>query len=144
MTTVQTAWLVVALLLMASEMAIPEMFLLWLGFAALAVFALLLGVPELPIVWQGVAFGVFSALSIVVYLKFFRNRDTPSDRPLLNRRSEQLVGQVHALDQPIVDGRGRLKIGDAFWVAVGPDLPQGTRVRIVAVDGMSLQVRGVE
>ena len=144
MTTVQTAWLVVALLLMASEMAIPEMFLLWLGFAALAVFALLLGVPELPIVWQGVAFGVFSALSIVIYMKFFRNRHTPSDRPLLNRRSEQLVGQVHALDQPIVDGRGRLKIGDAFWVAVGPDLPQGTRVRIVAVDGMSLQVRGVE
>ena len=144
MTTVQTAWLVVALLLMASEMAIPEMFLLWLGFAALAVFALVLGVPELPIVWQGVAFGVFSALSIVVYLKFFRNRDTPSDRPLLNRRSEQLVGEVHPLEQAIVDGRGRLKIGDAFWVAVGPDLPQGTRVRIVAVDGMSLQVRGVD
>ena len=144
MTTVQTAWLVAALLLMASEMAIPEMFLLWLGFAALAVFALVLGVPELPIVWQGVAFGVFSALSIVVYLKFFRNRDTPSDRPLLNRRSEQLVGEVHPLEQAIVDGRGRLKIGDAFWVAVGPDLPQGTRVRIVAVDGMSLQVRGVE
>ena len=144
MTTVQTAWLVAALLLMASEMAIPEMFLLWLGFAALAVFALVLGVPELPIVWQGVAFGVFSALSIVVYLKFFRNRDTPSDRPLLNRRSEQLVGEVHPLEQAIVDGRGRLKIGDAFWVAVGPDLPQGTRVRIVAVDGMSLQVRGVD
>ena len=144
MTTVQTAWLVFALLLMAGEMVIPEMFLLWLGFAALAVFATLLGVPGLPIVWQGVAFGAFSALSILVYLKFFRNRNAPSDRPLLNRRGEQLVGQVHPLEQPIVDGRGRLKIGDAFWVAEGPDLPQGTRVRIVAVDGMSLQVRGVE
>ena len=121
MTTVQTAWLVFALLLMAGEMVIPEMFLLWLGFAALAVFATLLGVPDLPIVWQGVAFGAFSALSILVYLKFFRNRA-----------------------MPIVDGRGRLKIGDAFWVAEGPDLPQGTRVRIVAVDGMSLQVRGVD
>ena len=144
MTTVQTAWLVFALLLMAGEMVIPEMFLLWLGLAALAVFATLLGVPDLPIVWQGVAFGAFSALSILVYLKFFRNRNAPSDRPLLNRRGEQLVGQVHPLEQPIVDGRGRLKIGDAFWVAEGPDLPQGTRVRIVAVDGMSLQVRGVD
>ena len=144
MTTVQTAWLVFALLLMAGEMVIPEMFLLWLGFAALAVFATLLGVPALPIGWQGVAFGAFSPLSNLVYLKFFRNRNAPSDRPLLNRRGEQLVGQVHPLEQPIVDGRGRLKIGDAFWVAEGPDLPQGTRVRIVAVDGMSLQVRGVE
>ena len=144
MTTLQTTWLVVALLLMASEMAIPEMFLLWLGFAALAVFALLLGVPDLPIVWQGVAFGVFSALSIVVYLKFFRHRDTPSDSPLLNRRGEQLVGQVHPLDLPIENGRGRLKIGDAFWVVEGPDLPHGTRVRIVAVNGLTLQVRGVD
>ena len=40
----------------------------------------------------------------------------------------------------IVDGRGRLKIGDAFWRAEGPDLPQGTRVRVVAVDGTAVQV----
>jgi len=140
MTTVQTAWLVFALLLMAGEMAIPEMFLLWLGFAALAVFAVVLGVPELPIVWQGVAFAIFSALSIFVYLKFIRNRVGPSDQPLLNRRGEQLVGQVFPLDLPIVDGRGRLKIGDAYWVAEGPDLPHGARVRVVSVRSMSLQV----
>ena len=114
MSTVQTAWLVFALVLMAGEMVIPEMFLLWLGFAALAVFAVMLGVPDLPIVWQGVAFAVFSALSIFVYLKFIRNRVGPSDQPLLNRRGEQLVGQVFPLDQAIVDGRGRVKIGDAF------------------------------
>ena len=140
MTTVQTAWLVFALVLMAGEMVIPEMFLLWLGIAALAVFGVLLGVPDLPLLWQGVAFGVFSALSIFVYLKFIRNRVGPSDQPLLNRRGEQLVGQVFPLDQPIVDGRGRLKIGDAYWVAEGPDLPQGARVRIVSVRSMSLQV----
>jgi len=140
MSTVQTAWLVFALVLMAGEMVIPEMFLLWLGFAALAVFAVLLGVPELPLLWQGVAFGVFSALSIWVYLKFIRNRVGPSDQPLLNRRGEQLVGQVFPLDLPIVDGRGRLKIGDAYWVAEGPDLPHGARVRVVSVRSMSLQV----
>src|SRR5688500_6188273 len=140
MSTVQTAWLVFALVLMAGEMVIPEMFLLWLGFAALAVFAVLLGVPELPLLWQGVAFGVFSALSIWVYLKFIRNRVGPSDQPLLNRRGEQLVGQVFPLDQAIVDRRGRLKIGDAYWVAEGPDLPHGARVRVVSVRSMSLQV----
>ncbi|MFY8135984.1 MAG: NfeD family protein, partial [Aquimonas sp.] len=37
-------------------------------------------------------------------------------------------------------GRGRLKIGDAFWRAEGPDLPQGTRVRVVAVDGTAVHV----
>jgi membrane protein implicated in regulation of membrane protease activity len=144
MTTVQTVWLMVALLLMAGEMAIPEMFLLWLGFAALGVFAVVLGAPDLPIIWQGVAFAAFSALSIFVYLKFVRNRLGESDQPLLNRRGEQLVGQVFPLDQAIVDGRGRLKIGDAFWVAEGPDLPQGTRVRVLAVRSMALQVQPAE
>jgi membrane protein implicated in regulation of membrane protease activity len=79
-----------------------------------------------------------------VYLKFIRNRVGPSDQPLLNRRGEQLVGQVYPLEQAIVDGRGRLKIGDAFWVAEGPDLPQGTRVRVLAVRSMSLQVGPAE
>ena len=44
------------------------------------------------------------------------------------------------LDSPIVDGRGRVKIGDAFWTAHGPDLPAGTRVRVLAADGGALRV----
>lgn len=139
MTTPQIVWIVLALALMAGEMVIPEVFLLWLGVAALAVFGTLLAVPDLPMIWQGVAFMVYSAASVALFLRF-RQRHVPSDQPLLNRRGEQLVGQVYPLDQAIVDGRGRLKIGDAFWVAEGPDLPQGTRVRVLAVRSMSLQV----
>ena len=39
---------------------------------------------------------------------------------------------------------GRLKIGDAFWTAEGPDLPAGTRVKVVSANNMSLQVRDIE
>jgi membrane protein implicated in regulation of membrane protease activity len=63
-----------------------------------------------------------------------------SDQPLLNRRGEQLVGRVYPLDTAIVDGRGRLKIGDAFWAVEGVDLAAGARVRVIAVDGMTLRV----
>jgi membrane protein implicated in regulation of membrane protease activity len=59
---------------------------------------------------------------------------------MLNRRGAQLVGQVFPLESAIVDGRGRLKIGDAFWRAEGRDMPEGTRVRIVAVEGGSVRV----
>jgi len=51
---------------------------------------------------------------------------------------------VFHLDQAIVDGRGRVKVGDAFWIAEGEDLPAGARVRVVAVSNMSLQVRGLD
>lgn len=143
MRTELIVWAGLALLLMAAETLAPGVFMLWLGFAAAAVFALLLVVP-LPPVWQAVAFIVLAFLSIGAYVKFFRGKERESDQPLLNRRGEQLIGQVFVLEQAIVDGRGRLKIGDAFWVAEGPDTPQGTRVRVVSVQNMSLQVRAVD
>ena len=143
MRTELIVWAGLALLLMAAETLAPGVFLLWLGFAAAAVFAILLVVP-LPPVWQAVAFIVLAFISIVAYVKFFKGQEKESDQPLLNRRGEQLVGQVFVLEQAIVDGRGRLKIGDAFWVAEGEDLPQGTRVRVVSVQNMSLQVRAVD
>lgn len=139
MRTELIVWAGLALLLMAAETLAPGVFLLWLGFAAAAVFAILLVVP-LPPVWQAVAFIVLAFVSIGLYVKFFRGQERESDQPLLNRRGDQLVGQVFVLEQAIVDGRGRLKIGDAFWVAEGPDLPQGQRVRVIAARNMSLQV----
>jgi membrane protein implicated in regulation of membrane protease activity len=113
--------------------------MLWLGFAAAGVFALLL-VAALTPIWQAVTFVLLSLVSVTVYWRLFRKSGPMSDQPLLNRRAEQLVGQVYQLDTAILDGRGRLKIGDAFWAVEGPDMPARTPVRIVAVDGMSLRV----
>lgn len=132
-------WGCLALALMAAETLVPGAFLLWLGFAAAAVWLLLWLLPLSPL-WQVIVFTVLAFVSVGVYIRFFRDKEKPSDQPLLNRRGEQLVGQVFALEQAIVDGRGRLKIGDAFWMAEGPDLPQGTRVRIVSAGNMALQV----
>ena len=144
MRTELIVWGAVALLLIAADTLAPGVFLLWLGLAAAAVFTLLLVVPGIPPIWQAVAFVALAFVSIMVYVKFFRGKERPSDQPLLNRRGEQLVGQVFVLDQAIVDGRGRMKIGDAFWTAEGEDLPQGARVRVVSAHNMSLQVRAVD
>ena len=144
MRTELIVWGAVALLLIAADTLAPGVFLLWLGLAAAAVFTLLLVVPGIPPIWQAVAFVALAFVSIMVYVKFFRGKERPSDQPLLNRRGEQLVGQVFVLDQAIVDGRGRMKIGDAFWTAEGEDLPQGARVRVVSAHNMSLQVRSVD
>jgi membrane protein implicated in regulation of membrane protease activity len=139
MRTELIVWASVALVLIAAETLIPGAFLLWLGFAAAAVWAVLFFVPLEPL-WQVITFVVLAFVSVGIYVKFVRGQEKESDQPLLNRRGEQLVGQVFLLEQAIVDGRGRLKIGDAFWVAEGPDLPQGQRVRVVAARNMSLQV----
>lgn len=133
-------WAVVALLLFAAEAMAPGAFMLWLGFAAAAVFLVVLVVPGVPVLAQVAAFVVLSFVSIQVYRVWFRGREPGSDQPALNRRAQALVGRVVPLELPIVNGHGRVQIADAYWDVTGPELPAGTAVRIVASRGMSLLV----
>ena len=136
-------WAVLAVTLFAAEALAPGAFMLWMGIAAAAVFLTVWAIDGMSVLLQVILFVVLSFVSIQVYRTWFRQRARPSDQPLLNRRAEQLIGRVVTLDQAISAGVGRAKVDDAFWVVAGPDLPQGSTVRVVAVDGMTLKVQAV-
>lgn len=133
-------WAAIALLLFAAEALAPGAFMLWLGFAAAAVFLAVWIIPGIPLVVQASAFVVLSFVSIQVYRTWFRGSEKDSDQPALNRRTAALVGRIVPLERAIVDGRGRVQIADAYWDVTGPDLPAGTSVRISGGDAMTLQV----
>ena len=135
------AWGAIALLLFAAEALAPGAFMLWMGLAAVVVFLGVLLVPWIPLLAQVAAFVVLSFVTIQVYRKWFRKAARQSDQPLLNRRAAQAIGRVAELDQAIDRGRGRIRLDDAFWTVEGPDLPAGTPVRVIAVDGMVLKVQ---
>lgn len=138
-------WWALALALFAIEALAPGAFMLWLGLAALATGLVQLLFPESGLVVQWILFGVFALLAAGLGRRWrMRNPPRPSDQPLLNRRVQHLLDQVHPLESPIRNGRGRIKVGDAFWQVEGEDADAGTRVRIIAVDGMTLRVRAVE
>jgi membrane protein implicated in regulation of membrane protease activity len=132
-------WGAVALVLFAAETMAPGAFMLWLGFAAAALFVVVL-LFDIPVLAQVTLFVVLSFISIQVYRRWFRGRERASDQPALNRRADALVGRVVPLDRAIVGGRGRVQIADAFWDVTGPDLPAGTPVRVVGASGMTLVV----
>ena len=134
-------WWAFALALFALEALMPGTFMLWLGFAALGTGVVHWLAPGLDPTVQWFVFALLGLVAVGVGW-VLRKRRPPgsSDQPLLNRRADQRVGRVFALDSAIVDGRGRIKIGDAFWTAVGSDLPVGTRVRIDGTDGLLLRV----
>lgn len=136
-------WGALALVLFAAEALAPGAFMLWIGIGAAAVFVLVAVFADIPLLWQMVAFVLLSVVSIQCYRRWGRSHGRQSDAPLLNRRAEQLIGRVVVIDQDIVAGKGRAKIDDAFWVVAGPDLPAGSRVRVVAVEGMTLKVQQV-
>lgn len=64
----------------------------------------------------------------------------PTDEPELNQRGQQLVGRVVVLAEPMRNGRGRVRVGDSVWQALGPNLEAGVQVRVVKVDGSLLVV----
>lgn len=142
--TATIAWAAIALVLIAAETLVPGAFLLWMGIAAAVVWLLVMLFPGMSLLAQVVLFVALSVVAVLAYLKWGRRRERPSDRPLLNRRAEQHVGRVVVLDRAIVGGQGRVQIGDAYWVVSGPEADAGTRVRVIAANGMVLEVRPVD
>ncbi|HEY4144261.1 NfeD family protein [Pinirhizobacter sp.] len=136
-------WWILALVLIAGEMLAPGYFLLWIGIASGAMGVVLFAMPGMGVLAQAILFGVFTFASCFAYWKWLRprlERGEPS-ASLLNRRGEQLVGQRLVLVEPIVNGRGKARVGDGAWLVSGPDLPSGTEVEVVSVSGSLLQVR---
>ncbi len=137
-------WAAAALLLIAAEVIMPGAFMLWLGFAAAALFVLVWLVPGMSMLTQAVAFAILGVSAIQISRRWFLKQPPASDQPTLNRRAEQLIGRVVPLDQAIERGLGRVQIADAYWRVSGPDdLPAGANVRVIGVDGMTLQVEVV-
>lgn len=133
-------WLSLGLVLVAIEIAAPGAIFLWVGIAAGATGLLVAVAPELSWKWQLVVFAVLAVASTVLGRRYVGWRPIRSEQPGLNRRGAQLVGREYVLDQDIVNGRARLKIGDSSWLIEGPDLVSGKRVRVTAVTGSTLQV----
>ncbi|WP_300619676.1 NfeD family protein [Dokdonella sp.] len=134
-------WWLLALVLIAAEMIAPGYFLLWIGIAAGVMGLVTLLVPNLPVLAQVVLFGVFAVVACLVYWKFIRPiAEQRDDQPLLNRRGQRMVGRRVIVCEAIVNGRGKVRVGDGEWLAEGPDAPEGSEVEVVDVAGTTLRV----
>lgn len=133
------SWWVLGLVLLAVEILLPGFFFLWFGIAAI-----LIGVSALLIDWpwqmQVVGFLVLSVVSALLARRFIGNRGGETADTHLNIRASRLEGRTFVLAEPIVEGRGRVKIDDGVWQVRGPDAPAGARVRVTGADGTVLTV----
>jgi len=136
-------WLGLGIVLLIVEMLTGTFFFLFLGVGALLVAALawLAGIGGLA---QGVLFGLSALVAVAAWMKL---RPNPDDRieqlggaKGLNNRLASYVGREADLVEPLHNGEGRIRLDDTLWYVRGNDLPVGTRVRVVGVDGMRLHV----
>jgi membrane protein implicated in regulation of membrane protease activity len=133
-------WLIFGVIMMALELLAPGVFLLWLGLAALLVGLLSFAFnPSWQL--QILMFAIFAAAAVPLWRRVARSNSTVSaSNPFLNKRADALVGRVFTLEKPIIDGAGTVRIDDTIWRVAGPDVPAGSRVKIVRADGASLTV----
>lgn len=136
-------WWVLGFVLLAAELAVPGVFLVWIGIGAI-------GTGLLSLLFWGdwfwrweVQWLVFAALAVIATLigrRLLSINDSVTDEPLLNNRTAALAGRTAVLQEPIAEGRGRIRLDDTFWPVSGPDLPAGTRVRVTGASAASLTV----
>jgi len=88
-------------------------------------------------------FAVLSVIFTMVYWKLFRNyNEDVSDNEMLNNRAAQFVGNTYRLEMAIVNGYGKIKIGDALWkVKCDVDKESDSSVKVTGYEGMTLLVK---
>jgi len=136
-------WWVLAVALMILEIFSPAAFFIWIGFAAGVMGFLLLLVGEFSWQTQFFLFALLSVICVVAGRTWFKRNPIVSDEPNLNRRGHALVGRVFEVEQAIVDGTGRVRVGDSTWKVSGPDAEIGEKVKVVGIDSTVLQVERV-
>ncbi len=138
-------WFALAAILATLDVALgANFFFIWCGIVAVFVGILKLIMPSMLWEYQLLIFGIGVLASLLIWRAYLKGKDVASDVPFLNRRAQQYIGQVFSLQEPIVNGHGKVKVGDTIWRVQGKDLPEGSKVKVIATDGVTLLVEKSE
>lgn len=135
-------WLAVGVILLAIEAAFSTEWLLWPAVSAGVVAVVTaLGVPLGPL-GEVLLFAVLTVAATLASRRLIQ-RVNPSDAPDINARDSRLIGQRAQVTQAFVDGRGRVFVSGAEWVAEidGAAPLAGESVIVEGFDGPRLKVR---
>lgn len=141
-------WLAAGLALLMLELATGSLFLLWPALAALAMAGVMVAAPDLSLAVQFTAFALLGVVLTLIGRTYFQLRPLRrgSDRPDLNDRAAQLVGQRVSALAAFEGGSGPVKLQDSQWNArladEAPDgsIAPGASLRVVRVEGATLIV----
>ena len=137
-------WWIAAVVLVIVEVFAPGAIFIWLGAAAAVTGLVLLVLPETPWQAQFLIWSLLSAVTVAGWRFYLKRYPTETDQPTLNRRGEQYVGRQFTLNDPVVNGQGKIRVDDSTWkIETETDLPAGAKGSVTAVEGTVLKVEPV-
>lgn len=137
-----SVWYLVGIALMCLEIIVPGQVLIWFGIGAIIAGIVEQIFPSTPLVIQLLLFTIFSVGPLVWWRK--RAAKRPPEGQPLNMRLQGMIGSLGVLEEPVKNGRGRLRLGDTIWSVLGPDLPVGCQVRVIGYKDMRLIVAAAD
>lgn len=135
-------WWVIAIILIVVEVMTMTMFALFISITAAIVGVVSWIFADLTWSSQFILWSLLSLASIVGW-HFYRkvNPQKETDQPALNKRGHQYVGRSFTLDEPIINGTGKIKVDDSTWkVESDEDFNKGDKVKVTSIDGVILKV----
>ena len=134
-------WALAGLFLMAAEIILPGIYLMFVGGSALVIAVLFWLVPGFPIWLAAVVFVTLVVAGILWGRHLSRTQDGEQAQAL-NDRGSLLVGRSAILVSVTTPGQGTVKVGDTTWRAKwsGDDPNPGDVMTIEGVDSTTLKV----
>jgi membrane protein implicated in regulation of membrane protease activity len=128
-------WAIGAVTAAVLEIFVPGAYLIWIAVGA-AITTLACFAFDLLLTTQLVIFVVASAAACVAGYFVYQRLITPraGDVPL-NQRDLEMVGGHGVVFEAIVNGQGKVSLGDSVWLAQGPDMPVGASVVVTGLRG---------
>lgn len=137
-----SGWLILGFVLLALELIIPGVFIMWWGLSAIILAALIALLPYLTPSFQVSIFAVVAIIFSLVWWKYQHTKDKQNDRTdSLNSRENAMIGMKGVIVEIQESGVVRGKFGDTTWRVVGEDLNIGDFVVVQRVEGITLFVR---
>lgn len=134
-------WLCLGGLLLIGELLGTAGYLLWSGIAAVLVGVIVWVLPFIGWEWQGILFAIFTVVSAVLWRNWLRNKQK-NKADNVNQISHQLIGVKGRLLSDTEEGFSRVRLADGSWrVYSDTPLSANTEVVVIAVDGITLQVK---
>ncbi len=132
-------WFALAIALFVLETIVPGIHFLWFGVSAAIVGLVALLLP-IGWQWQLIVFALASIATLFMVRRSSRADVATTDEPVLNVRGAQYIGRHVTVEDAIINGRGRVRVGDTVWSAEGEDAAQGSSVEVTGVNGTVLVV----
>lgn len=136
-------WWIIAIVLLILEIFTLGAFFMWMSAAAVVTGIVLLIAPDLSWQTQFIIFALTSIIAIIAGKMWFKRNPIDTEMPSLNSREDELIGRVFEVEQAIINGSGRVKVGESTWKVNGPDCKIGASVRVVSVNGAVLTVETI-